>query len=193
MIDFNHYPVMKNEAIKYLGVKPDGIYADLTLGGGSHSMEMAKIVENGKIIAVDRDADAIDYSRKKLREYEDKIIFVKDNYANIKEIANSLGYEKIDGALMDCGISSYQIDEALRGFSYMRDGALDMRQDREQELTAADIISYTKPGFFKRAAPSPFFTIFGTGHPMLISSVAFSRLRKSFAAEPTTEGQLPKI
>ena len=141
MIDFNHYPVMKNEAIKYLGVKPDGIYADLTLGGGSHTMEIAKTVETGKIIAVDRDSDAIEYSREKLKEYEDKIIFVKDNYANIKEVVNGLGYEKIDGALMDCGISSYQIDEASRGFSYMRDSALDMRQDREQKLTAADIIN----------------------------------------------------
>jgi len=141
MIEFNHYPVMKNEAIKYLGVKPDGIYADLTLGGGSHSMEMAKIVEAGKIIAVDRDADAIEYSRKKLREYEDKIIFVKDNYANIKDIVNGLGYEKIDGALMDCGVSSYQIDEDSRGFSYMREAELDMRMDREQKLTAADIIN----------------------------------------------------
>jgi 16S rRNA (cytosine1402-N4)-methyltransferase len=141
MIRFNHYPVMKNEAIKYLGVKPDGIYADLTLGGGSHTAEMAKSVETGKIIAVDRDSDAIEYCREKLKDFKDKIIFVKDNYANIKEIAGGLGYNKIDGALMDCGVSSYQIDEASRGFSYMRAGALDMRMDREQEFTAADIIN----------------------------------------------------
>ena len=141
MIDFNHYPVMKNEAIKYLGVKPDGIYADLTLGGGSHTMEIAKSVETGKIIAVDRDADAIDYSMEKLKNYQDRIVFVKDNYANIKNIVNSLGYKKIDGALMDCGVSSYQIDEASRGFSYMRDAALDMRQDRSQKLTAADVVN----------------------------------------------------
>ena len=141
MIDFNHYPVMKNEAIKYLGVKPDGIYADLTLGGGGHTMEIAKSVETGKIIAVDRDAEAIEYSREKLKDYKDRIIFVKDNYANIKDIINNSGYEKIDGALMDCGVSSYQIDAASRGFSYMRDAALDMRQDRGQKLTAADIIN----------------------------------------------------
>ena len=141
MIDFNHYPVMKNEAIEYLAVKPDGIYADLTLGGGSFTMEIAKIVERGKIIAVDRDSDAIDYCRDKLKDYEDKIIYVKDNYANIKDIAQGLGYDKIDGAVMDCGVSSYQIDESSRGFSYMRDSALDMRMDRGQALTAAYIIN----------------------------------------------------
>ena len=139
--EFNHFPVMKNEAVEYLNIKPDGVYADLTLGGGSHTREIAAKIKTGRILAVDRDGDAIEYSREKLKDFEDKIIFVKDNYANIKEAANALGYEKIDGALMDCGVSSYQIDEASRGFSYMRDGALDMRMDREQVLTAADIIN----------------------------------------------------
>jgi 16S rRNA (cytosine1402-N4)-methyltransferase len=141
MIDFNHFPVMRNEAVENLRIKADGIYADLTLGGGSHTLEIAKYVETGRIIAVDRDAEAIEYSREKLKCYEGRIIFVQDNYANIKNIINSSGYEKIDGALMDCGVSSYQIDEASRGFSYMRQAALDMRQDRGQELTAADIIN----------------------------------------------------
>lgn len=141
MLNFNHFPVMKNEAMENLGVKPDGIYIDMTLGGGSHTMEMAKIIETGKIIAIDRDMDALEYSKEKLKDFKDKIIFVKDNYANIKEIANNLGYEKVDGALMDCGISSYQIDEASRGFSYMKNDRLDMRMDREQKLTAADIIN----------------------------------------------------
>ena len=142
MIEFNHFPVMKNEAMEHIGVKPDGIYADLTLGGGSHSLELAKIVVNGKIIGIDRDAEAIEYCKRKLIDYKDKIIFVKDNYANIKNIINNLGYEKIDGALMDCGVSSRQIDEESRGFAYSHgDSALDMRMDREQNLTAADIIN----------------------------------------------------
>jgi len=114
----------------------------LTLGGGSHTREIAKLVDAGAVIAIDRDFEALEYSREKLKDFKDKIIYVKDNYANIKEIANSLGYDKIDGALMDCGISSYQIDETSRGFSYMRDAALDMRMDRAQKLTAADIINY---------------------------------------------------
>lgn len=143
MIEFNHFPVMKEEAVEYLDVKPDGIYADMTLGGGSHTLAIAEKVEKGRgrIIAVDRDSDAIEYSREKLKEFGDMIIFAKDNYANIEEIARSSGYGKIDGALVDFGISSYQIDEASRGFSYMRDGALDMRMDREQRLCAADIIN----------------------------------------------------
>jgi len=141
MIEFKHFPVMREEAIENLRVKPDGIYADLTLGGGSHTAEIAKFIKTGCIIAVDRDSDAIEYSRAKLEAYSDKIIFVRDNYANINEIAGSLGYNKIDGALMDCGVSSWQIDEASRGFSYMRDAELDMRMDRGQGLTAADIIN----------------------------------------------------
>ena len=145
MIEFNHYPVMKNETVKYLAVKPDGIYADLTLGGGSHTLEIAKIIRTGKIIAVDRDSEAVEYSREKLKDFDDKIIFVKDNYSNIKNTAENLGFNRIDGAIMDCGLSSYQIDETSRGFSYMKDFALDMRMDREQNLTAARIINnYTK-------------------------------------------------
>ena len=141
MIEMNHLPVLKEESIKYLAVRPGGIYADLTLGGGSHTREMAKYVESGRIIAVDRDLDAIEYCREKLRDIADKIILVHDNYANIRGIAESLGYLKIDGAIMDCGVSSYQLDEASRGFSYMRDAALDMRQDRSQKLTAADVVN----------------------------------------------------
>lgn len=141
VIEFNHYPVMKNESIEYLKIKPDGIYCDLTLGGGSHSLEILKrLGNNGRLIAVDRDIDAINFSREKLKEFKDKIYFVKDNYVNIKDIAKNLGFEKIDGALIDLGISSYQI-EADRGFSYVRDSKLDMRMDRDQKLTAADVVN----------------------------------------------------
>ena len=143
--EFKHFPVMKKEAVENLKIKADGIYADLTLGGGSHAMELAKKVEKGRIIAIDRDADALEYSREKLKEFGDKIIFVKDNYANIGRIIEELGIDCIDGALMDCGVSSYQLDTESRGFSYMRDGALDMRMDQTQSLSAAEVINDYTP------------------------------------------------
>jgi len=141
-IKFEHYPVMIAETIKYLEVErnPDGIYADLTCGGGSHSEEIAKRLTGGKLISIDRDADAIDFSREKLKKYHDKIYFVKDNYVNIKEIAGNLGFEKLNGAVVDLGISTYQI-EADRGFSYIRDSKLDMRMDRDQKLTAYEAVN----------------------------------------------------
>jgi len=140
MIQFKHYPVMKNEAIEYLNINPDGIYCDLTLGGGSHSEEIAKRLRNGKLISIDKDKDAIDFSTEKLKDYKDKIHIVKDDFVNIKEILRNLKIEKIDGALIDLGISSWQI-EADRGFSYIRDSILDMRMDRDQKLNAATVVN----------------------------------------------------
>ena len=140
VIQYNHYPVMLKESLEYLAVKPEGLYCDLTLGGGSHSLEIVKRLGGGKLIAVDRDIDAINFSREKLKDYKDKIYFVKDNYVNIKDIVKNLGYEKISGALIDLGISSYQI-ESDRGFSYVKNSQLDMRMDRGQSLTAADVVN----------------------------------------------------
>jgi len=137
---FNHCPVMKTESIEGLQIKPDGVYCDLTLGGGSHSLEIAKRLRGGKLIAVDRDADAIEYSCEKLKDYRDRIYFANDNFANIENIAKGLGYEKIDGALMDLGVSSYQIDSD-RGFSYMKDSPLLMTMDKNQSLTAATVVN----------------------------------------------------
>ena len=139
-IKFNHYPVMKTESIEYLNISPDGIYCDLTLGGGSHSEEIAKRLDKGKLIAVDRDAEAVEFSKQKLKKYGKKIIFVNDNYVNIERIAKELGIEKINGALFDLGISTYQI-ESDRGFSYIKDSALDMRMDKSQNMTAAKAVN----------------------------------------------------
>lgn len=141
VINFNHYPVMLNESIEYLNIKPDDIICDLTLGGAGHSYQiLQRLGSDGKLVAIDRDMDAINYSKEKLKEYGDKIYFVKDNYVNIKNILKDLGIEKINGALIDLGISTWQI-EADRGFAYSRDSKLDMRMDREQKLTAADVIN----------------------------------------------------
>ena len=140
---FNHYTVMKNEAVSALNINQDGIYIDATLGGGGHSFEIVKkLGDNGKLIAIDRDIEAIEFAKNRLKEFEKKICFVKDNYGNIKDILNQLGYDKIDGALIDLGVSSYQIDSPHRGFSYMKkDSILDMRMDKEQPLTAKTVVN----------------------------------------------------
>lgn len=135
-----HCPVMKSESIDYLRIKPEGIYCDLTLGAGSHSLEIAKRLQGGKLIAIDRDLDAIELSRETLKGYEDKIYFVNDNFANIKNIVREAGYEKIDGALIDLGISSMQIDSD-RGFSYIKDSPLKMTMEKDQKLTAATVVN----------------------------------------------------
>jgi len=140
-MNFNHYPVMLAESIEYLNIDPGGIYCDLTLGGGSHSFEIAGRLSGGKLIAVDRDIEAINFSKEKLKPYRDKIYFVKSNYVYIKEIVKSLGFEKINGAIADLGLSTYQI-ESDRGFAYSGDSKLDMRMDRDQELTAFEAVNY---------------------------------------------------
>ena len=139
-IQFNHYPVMKAAAIEYMNIKPDGIYADMTLGGGSHAEEIARKLNRGRLLAFDLDSDAIEFSKKKLKDYGDKIFFINDNFANIKKVANDLGYEKIDGALFDLGLSTYQI-ESDRGFSYMKDSPLLMTLKKDAEQTAAIVVN----------------------------------------------------
>ena len=144
-MEFNHCPVMKNEAVEYLQINPGGIYIDCTLGGGSHSLEIVKKLKTGRLIAVDRDADAIEYSEVKLKDYKNKIYFIKNNFVNIKTIVENIGIKKINGALMDLGLSSYQIDQADRGFSYMKDSVLRMTMDKDQKFTADFLInSYDK-------------------------------------------------
>ena len=145
---FSHYPVMKSEIIQALNIDPDQIYCDLTLGGGSHAYEIVRRLNKGFLIAVDADAEAIEYSREKLREYKDKIFFFQSNFADIKNIASNLRVEKIGGAVMDLGVSTHQIETA-RGFSYIKDSILDMRMNREQKTNAADVVNTMDPDSLK--------------------------------------------
>lgn len=140
-MEFYHYSVMRHECIEALNIQPDGIYVDMTLGGGGHSLMIAERLTTGKLIGIDRDADAIQASKQRLSPYKDNIIFVKDNYKNIKNILASLGMEHVDGILCDMGVSSYQLDDAERGFSYRQDAPLDMRMDRDMTLTAETIVN----------------------------------------------------
>ena len=140
-MEFKHISVLADEVIENLNIKPDGIYVDLTLGKGGHSKRILEnLSENGRLIALDQDQDALNAAKENLSDFSN-VIFVKSNFENIDRVLDDLGISKIDGALMDIGVSSYQIDNADRGFSYMHDGPLDMRMDTGNELTAKKIVN----------------------------------------------------
>ncbi|MDR1905510.1 MAG: 16S rRNA (cytosine(1402)-N(4))-methyltransferase RsmH [Clostridiales bacterium] len=140
-MEFNHVSVMLKECVDGLNIKSDGIYLDGTLGGGGHSLEIVKRLKSGKLIAVDRDEEALNAAKKRLKEYLSKINFAHDDFKNGVALLDRLGIEKLDGILLDLGVSSYQIDNEERGFSYRFDSALDMRMDRTQKLTAFDVVN----------------------------------------------------
>lgn len=140
-MEFHHISVLLNECIEELNIKPDGIYVDGTMGGGGHSLEIAKRLTNGRLICIDQDPNAHAAAGKRLAEYQDKITFVRDNFGNIANILDELGIEKIDGMLLDIGVSSHQLDEAERGFSYQQDAPLDMRMNPDKPFGAYDVVN----------------------------------------------------
>ena len=140
-MEFHHISVLLNECIDNLNIRPDGIYVDGTMGGGGHSLELAKRLTTGRLICIDQDPNAHEAAGKRLAEYKDRITFVRDNFGNIKSILDSLGIEKIDGMLLDIGVSSHQLDEAERGFSYQQDAPLDMRMNPDRPFSAYDVVN----------------------------------------------------
>ena len=140
-MQFNHISVLKDESISGLNIKPDGIYVDCTLGGGGHSLEIAKRLTTGHLYCFDKDEDAISYATTVLNDHLDKITIIHDNFKNIKERLNQLGITKVDGILCDLGVSSYQLDTAERGFSYRYDARLDMRMDASCGISAYDVVN----------------------------------------------------
>ena len=141
MIEFNHKPVMLKEVIEYLNIKSDGIYVDGTLGGAGHSIEIAKKLSNkGTLIGIDRDIEALNVAKKRLSTFKN-IELVHDNHDNIKNILKDLKINSVDGILLDLGVSSYQLDEKIRGFSYLGSNDLDMRMDQNQDLTAKKVVN----------------------------------------------------
>lgn len=139
--EFGHISIMLPEVIEGLDIKPDGIYVDGTLGGGGHSYEIVKRLESGRLIGIDRDADAIEAATERLAPYADRVTIVRDNYANAINVLQNLEIKKVDGVLLDLGVSSHQLDDADRGFSYKADAPLDMRMDQSESLTAEDIVN----------------------------------------------------
>lgn len=150
-MEFSHVPVLLEECIDGLNINPDGIYVDGTLGGAGHSSEICKrLSPNGMLIGIDRDEEALRVSSKRLERFDCKKAFVHGNYSDIKNILRELDIEEIDGALLDLGVSSYQLDNPERGFSYMNDAALDMRMDRSEGMTAYDIVNeYSKDELYR--------------------------------------------
>ena len=140
-MEFKHVPVMLNECIEGLNIKPTGIYLDGTLGGAGHSSEIVKRLTTGKLIAIDKDEQALAFAKERLKDYSDKIIFIHDDFKNAIENLDKLGIDKIDGVLLDLGVSSYQLDNAERGFSYNLDAPLDMRMDQSQSMSAYEVVN----------------------------------------------------
>ena len=143
-IEFNHSPVMLNECIEGLNINPDGIYVDGTMGGAGHSKYIvSRLSKKGKLIGIDRDITAINVSKQRLAEFNN-VIYIQDNHDNINQILEDLEIDKVDGILLDLGVSSYQLDERNRGFSYIGDAALDMRMDKSQKLDAKYVVNNYK-------------------------------------------------
>ena len=141
-MEFKHKSVLFEESIDGLNIKPDGIYVDGTLGGGGHASGICeKLSKDGMLIGIDRDREAIEAASKRLEQYPCKKVFVQDNYSNIKEILTSLKINHIDGALLDLGVSSYQLDNEERGFSYMSDAPLDMRMNQQDSFSAYNVVN----------------------------------------------------
>ena len=140
-MEFKHYSVMLRETIEELQIKPDGIYVDGTLGGGGHAEEVCKRLENGHFYGIDQDDAAIEAAGQRLAPYGDKVTILRSNYCNAKALLAGQGVAGVDGIVLDLGVSSYQLDTEERGFSYRYDAPLDMRMDRRQSLTAADIVN----------------------------------------------------
>ena len=151
MAEFKHKSVLLDETIEGLAIKPDGIYVDGTLGGGGHSYQICRnLSKQGRLIGIDQDDAAIEAATARLQEFADRVTVVRSNYCNMKNVLQELGIEKVDGIVLDLGVSSYQLDTVERGFSYKYDTDLDMRMDRRQTLTAKDIVNnYSEKELFR--------------------------------------------
>lgn len=150
-MEFQHISVLLNETIESLNIKPDGVYVDGTLGGGGHSLEICKrLGTHGRLIGIDQDMDAIKAAGERLHDYSDKVTIVHSNYQDMDSVLRELGISGVDGIVLDLGVSSYQLDNAERGFTYREDTPLDMRMDQTQSMTARDIVNeYSEQELFR--------------------------------------------
>ena len=186
-MEFVHRSVLLKETIDYLKIKSDGIYVDGTLGGGGHSYEIARrLGKNGRLVGIDQDGAAIEAAGKRLSPFSDKVTIVRDNYCYTKEVLERLGMEKVDGIVLDLGVSSYQLDTLERGFSYKYDTSLDMRMDTRQELSARDIVNgYTESELFR--------IIRDYGEDKFAKNIAKHIVRARQEKEIETTGELNEI
>lgn len=185
---FGHKSVLLDETIESLDIKPDGIYVDGTLGGGGHASEVCRrLGDKGRFIGIDQDADAIAAASERLKEFGDKVTIVRSNYENIDEVLKELGISQVDGIYLDLGVSSYQLDTAERGFTYIEDDApLDMRMDQRNEMTAKDIVNtYSESELFR--------IIKNYGEDRFAKNIAKHIVRARQEKEIETTGELIEI
>ncbi len=186
-MEFAHIPVLFEETIENLNIRPDGIYVDGTLGGAGHSHEIAKRLTNGgRLIGIDQDLDAIAAATKHLEEYKDRVTIVHDNYEHIPEILRDLGIDRVNGILLDLGVSSYQLDNPERGFSYNTDEPLDMRMDQESAVSARTIVNTYDEAELTRILRD-------YGEERFAARIAANIVKEREKAPLETTGQLVKI
>ena len=185
-IIFSHSPVMPNECIEGLNIRSGGIIVDGTAGGGGHSYLIAKCLTEGKLIAIDQDETAIRAAGKRLSEFSDKVMFARNNFANIREVVNGFGYERIDGVLMDLGVSSYQLDTPERGFSYMADAPLDMRMNTDAPKSAYDVVNTYPEAVLRKI-------LYDSGEEKFAPKIAARIVAERAKAPIETTGQLCDI
>lgn len=186
-INFSHRSVLLDECIEALNIKPDGIYVDGTAGGGGHSLEIAKkLTAGGRLIAIDRDDAAIAAATERLKDYSDRVTFVRNNFSSIKESCLDLGIDKIDGVLLDLGVSSYQLDTVERGFTHNSDAPLDMRMDRRGDLDAYTVVNTYSADRLKKV-------IYNYGEERFAPKIAAAIVRYREKETIKTTGQLVDI
>lgn len=186
-MEFLHKPVMLDECIGALDVKPDGIYVDGTVGGGGHSYEIAaRLTEGGRLFDFDKDEEALAAAKKRLARFVDRITFVHDDFKNACAALDAAGVGEIDGVLLDLGVSSYQLDNAERGFSYVKDAPLDMRMDRGQRVSAYDVVN----GYSAQELTKIFREY---GEEKLASKIAAKIVKERASAPVQTTGRLAEI
>ena len=185
-MEYTHKPVLLRECLEGLNIRPDGIYVDGTLGRAGHALEIAKRLTTGRLIAVDRDKAALDAAPARLRDYLDKVVLVRGNFGDLKAILSDLGVDKVDGMLFDLGVSSPQLDDASRGFSYLQDAPLDMRMDRSAALTAKDVVNGWSQDELKRI-------LWQYGEERYAGPIAAAVVRERGQAPIETTGRLAEI
>ena len=186
-MEFNHYSVLLNETIDNLNIKPDGIYVDGTLGGGGHSYEIASRLTTGHLYGFDQDTDALKAAGERLSPFKDRVTTIHSNYEFMKEKLSEQGITKVDGIMLDLGVSSFQLDEADRGFTYRVDDApLDMRMDKDKDMTAADIVNTYSPEDLTRV-------LFTYGEEKFSKQIVKNIVKAREVAPILTAGQLNEI
>lgn len=185
-IEFSHYSVLLNECMEGLSIKPDGIYVDGTAGGAGHSSEIAKRLDGGRLVAIDQDETAVAVATERLNALGKNTVVVRSNFCEIARVCDDLGIEKIDGVLMDLGVSSYQLDTAERGFSYSADAPLDMRMDNRNSLSAYDVVNTYSYEQLKKI-------LFEYGEERYSPAIASAIVKKREQSPINTTGELSDI